>query len=227
MSCRVCLEEAPPEEGLLLRTFGIEAEEIKKRLKGLSFSLRESLRGADLFFEKEEDRKRARELIGSYVYTDRPEDIEETLGRVLKERGLTLSVAESCTGGLLGARIVNVPGSSAYFLGGVIAYSNELKIQLLCVNEETLKRYGAVSRWVCLEMLAGLKRNFGSDCGIAVTGIAGPGGSTQKPEGLTYIGLYVGKRFTVIKRIFRGSRNEKRFLSTQTAFFYLLKMLNS
>jgi len=187
--------------------------------------MKESLRGIDLFLATEEDKDRAKDIIGEYVYTDRPEEIEETLGRKLRERKLTLSVAESCTGGLLGARVVNVPGSSAYFIGGVIAYSNELKVKLLCVSEDTLRKYGAVSRWVCLEMLFGLKRNFGSDCGVAITGIAGPGGSDRKPEGLTYIGLYVGDKYTVIKRIFHGSRNEKRFLSTQTALFYLLKML--
>ncbi|WP_461829546.1 CinA family protein [Aquifex sp.] len=194
-------------------------------MEGVSFSYQVSLAGIDLFFDREEDWKRAKELLEEFIYTDRSENIEETLGRVLKEKGLTLSTAESCTAGLLSARIVNVPGSSEYFVGGLVVYSNELKERYLCVNPDTLKRYGAVSWQTCLEMTLGLKSNLETDCGVAITGIAGPGGTPTKPEGLTYIGIFVKDKVTIIKRVFSRGRNKNRFLSTQTAMFYLLKLL--
>lgn len=225
MICGVCLEQRPPEGRFLLRTFNLSEEEVKSRLKGLSFSYSTSLAGIDLFFENEEDWNRAKEILEEFVYTDRAENIEETLGRALKEKGYTLSTAESCTAGLLSARIVNVPGSSEYFVGGLIVYSNELKERYLCVSPDTLKRYGAVSWQTCLEMTLGLKNNLGTDCGVAITGIAGPGGTPNKPEGLTYIGIFVKDKITIIKRIFSEGRNKNRFLSTQTAMFYLLKLL--
>lgn len=225
MSCEVCLYQRPPEGRYLLRTFNISEEEIKKKLRDIPFSYRVSLAGIDLLFDREEDWSRAKELLEEFVYTDRAENIEETLGRVLREKGYTLSTAESCTAGLLSARIVNVPGSSDYFVGGLVVYSNELKERYLCVNPDTLKRYGAVSWQTCLEMTLGLKSNLGTDCGIAITGIAGPGGTPTKPEGLTYIGIFVKDKVTIIKRIFNAGRNKNRFLSTQTAMFYLLKLL--
>ena len=225
MSCEVCLEQRPPEGRYLLRTFNISEEEIKNKLRGLSFSYCVSLAGVDLLFEREEDWNKAKEILEEFVYTDRAENIEETLGRVLREKGYTLSTAESCTAGLLSARIVNVPGSSDYFVGGLVVYSNELKERYLCVNPDTLKRYGAVSWQTCLEMTLGLKSNLGTDCGVAVTGIAGPGGTPKKPEGLTYIGIFVKDKVTIIKKVFKAGRNKNRFLSTQTAMFYLLKLL--
>ncbi len=225
MSCEVCLEQRPPEGRYLLRTFNISEEEIKNKLRGLSFSYCVSLAGVDLLFEREEDWNKAKEILEEFVYTDRAENIEETLGRVLREKGYTLSTAESCTAGLLSARIVNVPGSSDYFVGGFVVYSNELKERYLCVNPDTLKRYGAVSWHTCLEMTLGLKSNLGTDCGVAITGIAGPGGTPKKPEGLTYIGIFVKDKVTIIKRVFNAGRNKNRFLSTQTAMFYLLKLL--
>lgn len=225
MSCEVCLYQRPPKGRYLLRTFNISEEEIKSRLSGFSFSYSVSLAGFDLIFEKEEEWEKARKLLEDFVYTDRSENIEETLGRVLREKGLTLSTAESCTAGLLSARIVNVPGSSEYFIGGFVVYSNELKENFLCVNKDTLKRFGAVSWQTCLEMSMGLKKALNTDCGIAITGIAGPGGTPKKPEGLTYIGIFVKNKITIIKRTFNKGRNGNRFLSTQTAFFYLLKLL--
>ena len=225
MSCEVCLYQRPPEGRYLLRTFNISEEEIKKKLRDIPFSYRVSLAGIDLLFDREEDWSRAKELLEEFVYTDRAENIEETLGRVLKEKWNTPSTTESCTAGLLSARIVNVPGSSDYFVGGLVVYSNELKERYLCVNPDTLKRYGAVSWQTCLEMTLGLKSNLGTDCGVAITGIAGPGGTPTKPEGLTYIGIFVKDKVTIIKRIFNAGRNKNRFLSTQTAMFYLLKLL--
>ncbi|GAB6066471.1 CinA family protein [Aquifex pyrophilus] len=209
----------------VLRTFGLEEKEVRERLKDIKHELRSSLEGVDVILRTQEDRERALNLLKEFVYSEEDEPIEYVLGKVLREKGLTLSTAESCTAGLLSARIVNVPGSSAYFFGGFIVYSNEMKIRYLKVKEETLKKYGAVSYRTCYEMLEGLKRELNTDCGVAITGIAGPGGTPKKPEGLTYIGIYVKEKITILKRVFNAGRNGNRFLSTQTAMFYLLKML--
>ncbi len=116
--------------------------------------------------------------------------LEEQLGKRLKENGLTISVAESCTGGLLASRITDVAGASAYFLGGVIAYQNEVKKRLLAVPSQVLAGTGAVSEETALAMACGCRELFGSDIGVSITGIAGPtGGSAEKPVGLTYIAV--------------------------------------
>ncbi len=115
------------------------------------------------------------------------------LGRLLRERGLTLATAESCTGGLVGSLVTDVPGSSHYYCGGVVAYSNEVKVRLLGVRRATLKRYGAVSAQTATEMAEGVRNRTGADIGVAVTGIAGPGGGTRKkPVGLVYIAIAAG-----------------------------------
>ncbi len=107
-----------------------------------------------------------------------------------KEKGLTLALAESCTGGLLGHTITSVPGCSNWFLGGVISYSNEVKVRLLNVSEETLKEHGAVSGETAREMAAGVRRSLASEVSVAVTGIAGPGGGTaKKPVGTVFLAL--------------------------------------
>src|ERR1035437_5080880 len=116
--------------------------------------------------------------------------IETQIGNLLRQRGLKLAVAESCTGGLIGHRITNVPGSSDYFNGGVIAYAYEAKVKLLGVSWDTLKAYGAVSRETVLEMATGACRSLQADMAVSVSGIAGPGGGLPgKPVGTTWIGL--------------------------------------
>lgn len=116
--------------------------------------------------------------------------LEVLVGRLLRGRGLMLAVAESCTGGLVGHRLTNVPGSSEYFLGGVIAYANQTKVDVLGVSRATLEQNGAVSAETALEMAQGVCHLLGADIGAAITGIAGPGGgSPDKPVGLTWIGL--------------------------------------
>jgi PncC family amidohydrolase len=118
------------------------------------------------------------------------ESLEVTIGKLLRERGLKLSVAESCTGGLLCDRITDVPGSSDYFIGAFVSYAYEAKVQSLGVSWDTLKAYGAVSCETVLEMARGARRALDTDIGIAVSGIAGPGGGMpEKPVGLTWIGL--------------------------------------
>lgn len=136
----------------------------------------------------EESAAKARKLLGGAVFSETGETLEEAAGRLLRERGQTVSVAESCTGGLVGAAITAVPGSSAYFPGGCVAYSNESKIRDLSVNPETLKHHGAVSRETVSEMALGARQRFGADWSLAVTGVAGPGGGTDgKPAGTVWI----------------------------------------
>jgi nicotinamide-nucleotide amidase len=135
--------------------------------------------------------------------------IETAVGRLLRRKGLTLAVAESCTGGLIGHRVTSVSGSSAYFLGGIIAYSNEVKIRELGVAASVLRREGAVSEAVARRMAAAVQARFGADVGIGVTGVAGPGGATPaKPVGLVCIA--VADKQSCAARTFRfgGTRSD-------------------
>jgi PncC family amidohydrolase len=121
--------------------------------------------------------------------------VEEELGKLLVEQGLTLVTAESCTGGLVAHRITNVSGSSAYYLGGVVVYSNEMKEALLGVRHQTLLAHGAVSEETAREMAYGARRRLGADLAVSVTGIAGPtGGTPEKPVGLVYVALSAGSQ---------------------------------
>ncbi len=116
--------------------------------------------------------------------------LEEKLGQLLRERGLNIALAESCTGGLVGHRLTNIPGSSDYYLGSVTAYANEAKMKLLSVKSDTLEMHGAVSQESVAEMAAGIRAALRSDLGISISGVAGPGGGTpEKPVGLVWIGL--------------------------------------
>lgn len=144
----------------------------------------------DLQARLDELESRVRERIGPYVYAIGDEGMEETVGRLLRERGLTLAVAESCTGGLIGHRVTDVPGSSEYYLLGIAAYANEAKLALLGVRPETLAAHGAVSTQTAEEMAEGVRRAAGAAIGLSTTGIAGPGGGTaEKPVGTVCIGL--------------------------------------
>ena len=224
MKCEVCLSEELPQENIV-RVFDTEENHIREAIGDIPHSLNRTLAGFELRFHREEDVKEATHRLGAAVYSEDGKSMEVVVGELLKAKGLTLSVAESCTGGLLSARLVNVPGSSEYFVGGVVVYSNRLKEELLGVRKETLERHGAVSEETCKEMLAGLKSEFKTDAGIAITGIAGPGGSGNKPEGLTYIGVYLGDRVVIDRRVFGSGRNPNRFLSSQVALNNLRKLL--
>ena len=116
--------------------------------------------------------------------------LAEEVGKLLRSKGLTVSVAESCTGGRLGDMLTDVPGSSDYFIGGVISYGNDAKVSLLGVKPRTLKAKGAVSEEVAIQMAAGVRTKVGADIGIGITGIAGPaGGTPTKPVGLVYVAV--------------------------------------
>ena len=146
----------------------------------------------------------------------------------LNARGWRLAVAESCTGGLLGHEITQVSGSSAYFLGGVIAYADDVKMDLLDVSEASLIRWGAVSAQVALEMAAGVCRCTGAEAGLSITGIAGPsGGTPQKPVGLTYIGMAVPGERRAWRHVWDGDRSANKQASARAALAHLLEYLGS
>jgi PncC family amidohydrolase len=154
--------------------------------------------------------------------------LEEKVGRLLAERDLTIAVAESCTGGLICHRITNVPGSSRYFIGGVVAYSNETKMKILGVGEDTIKEHGAVSREVALEMARGIRELLGADLGLSATGIAGPGGGTpEKPVGLVYISLVSDGEKRCERHIWHGSRLENKIQTSEAALEMLLGYLEA
>ncbi len=149
--------------------------------------------------------------------------IEREVCRRLKEIRRTLATAESCTGGLIAHRITNIAGASDCFLGGVVAYSNEVKASLLRVSRDDLRRHGAVSEPVARQMAAGVCARLGSDYGIGVTGIAGPGGGTpDKPVGLVYIAVAAGAEVRVTRNVFAGTRKSIKEQTAEAALTLLL-----
>jgi nicotinamide-nucleotide amidase len=171
------------------------------------------------------ERKILRRL-SPWVYSLTGESLEEVVGRLLEERGKTVACAESCTGGLLGHRLTDVPGSSAYFLESAVVYSDRAKTRRLGVPASLIARNGAVSAAVARRMAAGVRQASGADFGLSITGIAGPGGGTpRKPVGLVYFGL-AGESGTVVQmRRFFGGRSQVKFQSTQAALELLRKAL--
>ena len=152
--------------------------------------------------------------------------LEVQVGVLLRQRGLKLAVAESCTGGLIGDRITNIPGSSEYYLGSVTAYAYEAKERLLGVSHDTLITHGAVSRETVLEMARGMRHVLAADIGLSVTGIAGPGGGLPgKPVGLVWIGLSSVDGDWAFCYQFLGSRIENKAYSAQAALQLLLDYL--
>ncbi|NLL13727.1 MAG: CinA family protein [Fibrobacter sp.] len=153
------------------------------------------------------------------------EELSKTTGKFLVEHKLKISVAESCTGGLLGASLTDIAGSSAYFRGGVIAYDNQIKHQLLGVEEQILDRYGAVSDQTVIAMAKGACKLFNTECAISVSGIAGPdGGTAQKPVGLVYIGIAVGDRLESIRCVFSGNRQQIRSQAVKASLEQFLRI---
>ncbi|MCX7942898.1 MAG: CinA family protein [Deltaproteobacteria bacterium] len=133
------------------------------------------------------------------------------LANILKNKRLTISTAESCTGGLLAKYLTDVPGSSVYFKMGIVAYSNESKIKLLKVKKSTLRKCGAVSEDTATEMVMGLKKLANTDIAVSITGIAGPGGGSKKrPVGTVFFGLVVKGELYSYKKWFKGNRNDIR-----------------
>lgn len=156
--------------------------------------------------------------LGDNLFSVRGEVLEEVLARILTENRATIAVAESCTGGMLAERLTNVPGSSSYFLGGVVCYSNDLKTSLVGVPKDLIEAKGAVSSEVALALADGIRKRSGATLGVGITGIAGPGGGTsEKPVGLVHIGI-ADERGPREKRFqFPGDRDRIRQYATQVA----------
>ena len=171
---------------------------------------------------------RIRDRLGSYIYGADEEGLEAVIGGMLRSAGLTLAAAESCTGGLIGHRITNVPGSSDYFLAGLTTYSNDSKTRLLGVPAELIATHGAVSPEVAVAMAEGVRRAVGADVGVSTTGIAGPGGATPtKPLGLVHIGLS-DKAGNVSEELrLRGDRVMIKERAAQLALFLLYRGLKA
>jgi len=170
--------------------------------------------------------KKIRQEIDKYIYGENDDNLPQVIGNLLKKSNKTISLAESCTGGLLGKRITEIPGSSDYFMGGMIVYSNQQKIKQLGVNSQTLKNHGAVSSKTAVEMVKNVRKIFNTDLAMSITGIAGPGGGSKiKPVGLVYVGLDNGKETDIHKLNLSGNRSWNRWMTSQYALYYLLRKL--
>ena len=169
-----------------------------------------------------------RERLGEYIYGADDETLESAVGGLLREGNVTLAVAESCTGGLIGHRLTNVPGSSDYLLASLVTYSNESKIKLLGVPAETIREHGAVSAETAAAMAEGVRRAAEADVGLSATGIAGPtGGTPRKPVGLVYIGLCDEADTVTEEHRLRGNRVMIKERASQMALYGLYRSLRS
>jgi nicotinamide-nucleotide amidase len=239
-------ETLPIMRQRILKIFGLNEPSIAEMLKALQGKTGDvilgfyprfpenhitlSLRGKDeptVNAELERVEKEIRALLGSYVFGAENESLGSVVGRMLREKGVSLSVAESCTGGLVGHLVTNVPGSSRYFLGGVQVYSNRSKAELLGVKAATLDRHGAVSDETVREMATGVRHLLKADLGLAVSGIAGPdGGTDEKPLGTVHIGL-ASERDTFCGRYrFWGNREQVKRHSAMMALDWVRRYLH-
>jgi len=154
--------------------------------------------------------------------------VVSALKNLLTEKALTLAVAESCTGGLLSHILTSVSGSSQYFLGGIIAYSNEIKIEILGVQEQTILLHGAVSQQTAQEMAENIRKKFKADIGLSTTGIAGPtGGTPTKPVGLVWLGISTEVESETFKCHFIGGRDQVKMIAVQEILHLLMERLNT
>jgi nicotinamide-nucleotide amidase len=170
--------------------------------------------------------ERIEEEMGDAIFSRKGETIEQIVSYLLQMRNMTLATAESCTGGLLAERITSISGSSRYFLGGAVVYSNELKTQFANVPKALIDQHGAVSREVAAAMGEGIRKRCLSSYGVGITGVAGPGGGTeQKPVGLVYIALAGEEGTQVVERNFPGDRKRVRQFSTQQALEMIRRAL--
>jgi nicotinamide-nucleotide amidase len=196
------------------------AGEIQLHLKSRNESLEAAQQRVDQLADEIEDE------LGDAVFSDNGDSLEQIVGYFLQMRNASVAVAESCTGGLIGERITSVSGSSRYFAGGAIVYSNALKTKLAGVPTELLAKHGAVSREVAQALAEGIRQVCGATYGLAVTGVAGPtGGSSEKPVGLVYVAL-AGERGTeVAEKNFPGDRTRIRWFASQQALDMLRRKL--
>lgn len=220
-----------------IKIYGLDEEAVKERLLSISFpagvSHRVAAEANEIYIilsasaDTEDEAKQQikpvskaiKKLLGDYIYTTKySENIQMAVVRLLDKYELTVTTAESCTGGLVAARIIDVPGASDVFREGFITYSNKAKRKTLDVSKGTLKKYGAVSKQTAKEMATGAIFAADADVSVAVTGIAGPdGGTEQKPVGLVYIACYINDRVTVEEHHFDGDRAAVREQSVVAA----------
>ncbi len=196
-----------PEHHIVITVKGRDRKKMEQELKAMELEIRKRL--------------------SRHIFATGDERMEDVVGKLLREKALTLSVAESCTGGLIGHRITNVPGSSDYFMGGVVVYSNAAKIRMLGVNPDTLNRFGAVSAETAREMAQGIRQYMDTDLGIAVTGIAGPsGGTKEKPVGTVFIGLSTAKEELTRRYRFFGNREQIKLNTSMMALDWIRRYIN-
>ena len=224
---------APEENYLTIKTAGVMesrlAESVKELMEKYSNSYRFAFlphyNGVSFRIRKLDEKNDFQDVkndffkaMQPYAYGINDDSLEGVLGEKLKNKKLTISVAESCTGGLIGKRLTDNAGSSEYFLGSVTAYSNQLKTTLLNVSDGIINEHGAVSEQTALEMAKGIRNKTGSNIGLSTTGISGPGGGTKtKPVGLVYIGLVTPEKSIVKKYNFHFGRHIHREMTTTAA----------
>ena len=171
--------------------------------------------------------KEIRDLVGPFIFATGNQSMESVVGNMLRERRLTISLAESCTGGLIGNLLTNVSGSSNYFQEGLVVYSNQSKVDRLNVSSKTIERYGAVSDQTVREMAKGVKKSLNTDIGLAVTGIAGPdGGSKEKPVGTVFIGMTANNEIFSRRYLFWGTREQVKLNTATMALDWVRRYLN-
>lgn len=241
----------------ILRIFGLTESQVYERVKPvlseigpvsvgflpvypenkISLISRSEISSARAFEALDVAEQRIRETLDEYIFGENDDTLERVAGRLLERAGMTLAVAESCTGGLLAQRITSIPGSSNYFVRGVVSYSNEAKIRYLGVNQKLIENHGAVSDEVARAMAVGVKDGAAGgkpvDIGVAITGIAGPsGGSEEKPTGTVFVALAHedggGKTVTECKSYrFYGDRDRVRLISSQVALEWIRRYVLS
>jgi nicotinamide-nucleotide amidase len=228
----------------LLRTFGVGESTLDNDLKdvatsgGVSLGFRTSFPDnylrplahaateAEAVAELDRICDEIRDRLGAIVYAEGDETLDAVVGRLLAEHGQTIAVAESCTGGLIAQRITDNAGSSAYFLGGIVAYANEAKVDLLGVSAADLAEHGAVSDPVARQMAEGVRARMGADIGVATTGISGPGGgSDEKPVGLVHVALAREGNTHADSFVFPLDRTRHRQLTAQVALDWVRRTL--
>ena len=229
----------------VLRVFGIGESEAENRLQDLIDSgqnptIAPYAKEGEVTFRitaKGKDEEEARKLIkplkeevynrlGNLIYNTGDISIQETVGEMLVNKNMTIGVSESCTGGLVSAKLIEYPGISSVFLEGAVTYSNEAKMRTLNVKKDTLEKFGAVSEETAREMAEGIAKRCGSRIGVSTTGIAGPGGGTEeKPVGLVYIGVFIDGETKVERHVFSGNRSAVRNKASMTALNMVRKSL--
>jgi nicotinamide-nucleotide amidase len=238
--------DRPNVRTMLIKTFGLREAEVSEKLQGIGkdgiyigyrshfpeIHLRISAQAArdevarDLldWIEREVSKR-----IGDYVFSTKGKELEQVVGEILKQKRLTLAIAESCTGGLLAHRITNVPGSSEYFERGVVSYSNESKVDVLGVDKILIESKGAVSAEVVQSMAEGVRKLANTDFGVGISGIAGPtGGSSEKPVGTVFIGISCKNKGTFCRRYqFRGTREEIKIITSEAALDLIRKFISN